>query len=860
MATLLDTRYTYYQVSGTNTPEENYTDRRFIFYMYLDYQDTANNRSRIYITKKVQVVQGHYWDIEIGGGYIAGSTVNGSSYASDTISKDNDDYGTFTIASDYYWVDHNADGTGSFYYRARGAALQDYDYNYVAQRTLTLPTIPRYANITSFTATVKNPEQIDVAWATDATCDDVDYSIDGGSSYVDPGGSGTSGSFSITGLTAGTEYDVKIRVRRTDSQLYTYSSILTRTTHSLSTISSGASFNIGDAINLTINRYDSNYTHQIVLKARASSSDAWTTIHTTASGIGTSHTINLSTSEKENLYDLIPDQQTAQVQFVTGTFRDGTDYGDTTLEGIATVTNSAPVFTTFTHEDRDAVTYALTNDRSKYISGYSNIRATVSEANKATPQNGASIESYKLVVGSKQVTEGTGSTLSSITVGDDLSNKKLYFDFSEPLGSTQEVVKPVTCGSNYIEQQYFSSTGNTYVYVYDASVGTTTVFKYESGVHEINLSELQLGSSFGVVTAIDATADIYSDITIDSSDILLEIDDVLDDTASVYAIDSRGIETQIDQTLNMTEYSGPLISAASIARTNNVDEETTLTFNGTYENWTGLSTNNSIQTAQYRYKEVGGSYGSYIALTLDTNTGGNYTFSDTINGDEGTSGFDTTKSYMIEISITDQLETITTEVTLNSAQPILWKWKNTLKSLIGIGKKPDTTMDHGSIDAAGDINADGGFKIDGSDIFEKIYPVGAIYMSVSSTNPATLFGGTWVAWGAGRVPVGIDTSDSAFDSVEETGGAKTHTLTEDEMPSHEHRVDDRRTDIGDVHVYSRWNGSNPAGSGSLRTQWDDVGGPYSVYNGLYAVSTGSDDPHNNLQPYIVCYMWKRTAL
>ena len=120
-----------------------------------------------------------------------------------------------------------------------------------------------------------------------------------------------------------------------------------------------------------------------------------------------------------------------------------------------------------------------------------------------------------------------------------------------------------------------------------------------------------------------------------------------------------------------------------------------------------------------------------------------------------------------------------------------------------------------------------------------LYPVGSIYMNASNgTNPATLIGfGTWVAFGAGRVPVGINSGDTDFDTAEETGGAKTHTLTVDEMPAHTHSVPN---------------------SGSQNNSFDSgttVGNDVTGTSG----STGGGQAHNNLQPYIVVYMWKRTA-
>ena len=142
-----------------------------------------------------------------------------------------------------------------------------------------------------------------------------------------------------------------------------------------------------------------------------------------------------------------------------------------------------------------------------------------------------------------------------------------------------------------------------------------------------------------------------------------------------------------------------------------------------------------------------------------------------------------------------------------------------------------------------------------------VYPVGAIYMSVVSTSPASLFGGTWAAWGAGRVPVGVNTSDTNFNTVEKTGGSSTHTLTSTEMPSHTHtqnahnhgyRLNLKHTD-GDI-VNGEYVNENLAG-GSCRRRYSDI----TEYSTATNQNTGGGGAHNNLQPYITCYMWKRTA-
>lgn len=143
---------------------------------------------------------------------------------------------------------------------------------------------------------------------------------------------------------------------------------------------------------------------------------------------------------------------------------------------------------------------------------------------------------------------------------------------------------------------------------------------------------------------------------------------------------------------------------------------------------------------------------------------------------------------------------------------------------------------------------------DAAAIIPLVYPVGSIYTSVVSTNPNTLFGfGTWSAFGVGRVLVGIDAGgDTDFDTAEETGGAKTHTLTEAEMPAHVHRQQ-YYSDAGNN------TGASGRGLSSGSAIFRAPSGATTVSSSQDTSSKGSGSAHNNLQPYIVVYMWKRTA-
>lgn len=139
------------------------------------------------------------------------------------------------------------------------------------------------------------------------------------------------------------------------------------------------------------------------------------------------------------------------------------------------------------------------------------------------------------------------------------------------------------------------------------------------------------------------------------------------------------------------------------------------------------------------------------------------------------------------------------------------------------------------------------------------FPVGSVFISVVSTNPATLLGyGTWAAIGAGRVLVGRDAGDPDFDTLEETGGAKTVTLTVAQMPSHTH------VQNAHSHTYASQTATTGGVSsyehGAIDTSSTAAESSIST-NTTVATNqnTGGDGAHSNVQPYLIVNFWKRTA-
>ena len=288
----------------------------------------------------------------------------------------------------------------------------------------------------------------------------------------------------------------------------------------------------------------------------------------------------------------------------------------------------------------------------------------------------------------------------------------------------------------------------------------------------------------------------------------------------VTATDSRDLTNSITYNRTLVEYV-KLTLNPTLYRTQPTNNQIAISYSGNYFNDTFGAQANTL-TVKYRYREKGTTiWSSYTNLT-PTASGNGYSGSQNLS-----QSFDYSKAYDFEVTAIDKIYTDGVTMTATVAEGIpIYAWNK-------------TSFTH---------NTPVIFK-DGKTLFDLVYPVGSIYMSVNSLNPETIFGGTWTAWGKGQVPVGVDPGDVDYNAAEKNGGAKTHILSENQIPSHSHSIYNPGT--GGIAVV----GSTSATVASGTTRWVPTGTIREAAIGW----TGGNQGHSNLQPYITCYFWKRTG-
>lgn len=280
--------------------------------------------------------------------------------------------------------------------------------------------------------------------------------------------------------------------------------------------------------------------------------------------------------------------------------------------------------------------------------------------------------------------------------------------------------------------------------------------------------------------------------------------DVSSDMPLVFTVtDSRGLKTSTTLNVKVESWWEPT-STVNLARKNNFEPETHITANAWFAS---LNAKNDVTiTAKYRKS---GSSDAWATVAL-------------ANGVESTVTCDRDSAYDWQVVTADKLGSTTQTLTLGRGIPTFFI--DTGKSSVGVNCFP----------------AGNGRLQLGENAFltaQGAYPVGAIYISVTDTDPATLFGGTWERIG-GRFLLGADSTYAAGS----TGGEAEHTLTIDEMPKHNHEIDNLNAS-GNATPYMTVQAQDKKGyGGNVQTMF-----------------AGGGKPHNNLPPYLSVYMWKRVA-
>lgn len=272
---------------------------------------------------------------------------------------------------------------------------------------------------------------------------------------------------------------------------------------------------------------------------------------------------------------------------------------------------------------------------------------------------------------------------------------------------------------------------------------------------------------------------------------------------TVTATDSRGFTASQSVQVTVDDYSAPT-AVIDLHRLNNFEPTTYLTAHPRYSYLNGK---NAVTITAKCKKVSDSSYGTPIALA------------DSV---QSTLTCDRDSAYDFVVTIADKLEATEYNLTLGKGIPAFFI--DTKKSSVGVNCLP-TQENAFQLGESAWLTAQGA------------YPVGAIYLSVTDVNPAALFGGTWERIG-GRFLLGADSTYAAGS----TGGEASHTLTIDEMPKHNHEIDNL----------------NAAGNATpyMTVQAQDKKG----YGGnVQTMFAGGGKAHNNLPPYLAVYMWKRVS-
>ena len=499
--------------------------------------------------------------------------------------------------------------------------------------------------------------------------------------------------------------------------------------------------------------------------------------------------------------------------------------------------------------------------------------------------NGDPVDIKTIASGATSISESwtiPTSLAASITDSDSATlNLILYtYNGSSLIGSKQTSI------TVKIPESYVPSIGT--VSISEAVSAIASKFgKYVAGKSQLKFNISASGSNGSTIasytTSIDTKSYTGQSFTTDVINENPSSSDTIDLAYTVTVTDSRGRSASKTGTVSMLTYHKPMFSALSVQRADSsyvIDENS-----GTYallQYTYDISKLDNKNTASMIIKYKATDAASWT--TLNTVTSAPYT---AINTEyHGGNIFDTTKEYEVMIGLKDYFmsDYIYAYGQADSTYTLI-NWANSGKAM-SLFKQSDLNLSGSETDAVksayenwfevhGDSyfseipnvmedssktsseisahntklnNANKGTPLD-KYILSKVYPIGSIYISVNNVNPGNLFGGTWASFGEGRVLIGAGTGTDVNGkqmtfTAGATGGEYSHQLTVNEMPSHNHSP----SSTGKVQI------ANLGGGSYVVADLSQKGNTNWAYK---TASTGGNQAHSLMGPYIVGYMWRR---
>lgn len=411
----------------------SYSPRYYTFSWSLISQSIEGNYSDISWSLKGAGGSNDYYWVYVREKYV---TVNGATQSNSDLQTTYNGTIAFSGTSRIY---HNADGTKSFSASAGGAFEYYGSYNSTGSGTWELPTIPRYLTINSFNVSNITETTAVVSWSVSDQRNSTYYSLDGGTTWV---GSATygeslasdnkSGSFNIQGLSANTKYNIKIKIKRTDSGLWTESATKTITTYDYPHCTKAPNFTIGNPLNLEI--YNPlNRSFNFVIIGNNGVTKGENNYNGTSVGPFTIE------DWKTFFYSTIPNSKsgTYSVQIIYGSSTKSKTGGTYSVKG-----TEKPTIGTITYADTNSTVTAITGDNQYIVQNQSNLKVTYT---KATPNNGAgSISKYTFTLNG--VTKESTSAGGTIDFGkvNSASNITLTMTVTDSRGLTSSATKTIT--------------------------------------------------------------------------------------------------------------------------------------------------------------------------------------------------------------------------------------------------------------------------------------------------------------------------------------------------------------------------------------------------------------------------------